>query len=369
MKNPTVKVASAMFKTFTVLEAKRGMLSKLSQSNQRSKILFFKIGAIGDVLMTTPLVRAVRKKYPKAHITYATGKWSVPVVEGNKSIDEVITFDEKKLFKKNILYAMSIASKIRKNQYNTCFVLDKTWLAGLLAWKFDIPERIGFNRNGEGFANTVNVDYEKRKHEIEYYLELGKKIGVRHDALQMDLTISNTASMKMKKIVKKPFVVIAPGGAENPGQKMPSRRWPLERFHAVAKHIQSKGYNIILIGGHADTRFASGFGSSTSLVNLIGKTSLQESAAVMKMSKLVICNDSGPMHIAAASGAKVLSIFGPTDPVRKAPVGNEHKYIWHKIDCQKAELHGVYKKEHMKNIQRVTVAEVIMAADKMLKYA
>ncbi|MDP2750788.1 MAG: lipopolysaccharide heptosyltransferase II, partial [Nanoarchaeota archaeon] len=133
------------------------------------KILFIKSGAIGDVIMTTPLIRTVRNEFPEAEIQYCTGNWSKGVLENNKNIDKIIPFEEKIIFKKNIFKLLKLAKSLSKEKFDLCFVLDWSYLAGLFA-AMCAPSaiRIGFNRNSEGFAHSIRVPYGDKKHDSQY---------------------------------------------------------------------------------------------------------------------------------------------------------------------------------------------------------
>lgn len=136
------------------------------------KILVFKLGAIGDVLMTTPFLRALREKYPDAEIVYYIGEWSSEVLKFNKRISRMEVFDEKPIYKADVKALLALRKRIKKEKFDMAFILEKSKTANLFIWSCGIKERIGFDRNGEGFPNTKNVKYGVVKHEIEYYLEL-----------------------------------------------------------------------------------------------------------------------------------------------------------------------------------------------------
>ena len=142
------------------------------------KILLFKIGAIGDTLMTTPLIRQLRNNFPDAQIDYLIGEHSYGVLDANKYLDNIIKFDEKIFFEKYFIKWMKLIFKIRKESYDVIFVLDKHWIFNLVSFLFRIKKRIGFDRFGEGKFLTYKVPYFGRKHEIFYYLDLFHKFQI-----------------------------------------------------------------------------------------------------------------------------------------------------------------------------------------------
>jgi ADP-heptose:LPS heptosyltransferase len=191
-----------------------------------TRILLFKIGAIGDTLMTTPLLRQLRRNYPKAKIDYLIGNVASQVLVGNKNLDNIIKFDEKIFFKKQIIKYYSLIQKIRKRKYDIIFVLDKHRIFNLTAKLFGIPERIGFDRLGkEGTFLTKKTYYGNDKHEIYYYLDLLTKLTEKVDYSDNlpSLYISKKAYNKAESIWKKyslnhKIIAIAPGGGANPGE-------------------------------------------------------------------------------------------------------------------------------------------------------
>jgi len=327
------------------------------------KILIFKVGAIGDILMATPFIRLLRKTFPQAEITAMTGEFARPALETNKNIDKLRTFDQNIIYKKKLFGILRLINRIKKENYDLVFSLDKSWQYGLLFRLTGIKQRIGFNRGNEGRFYTKKVGYWERKHEIEYYKELAYAVGAKKtndNKLELDLSKEDIAFAdkfwKDNKL-KNDVVGIAPGGADNPGQSMPSRRWPAERFCETAK-ILGKKRQILWLGGPKDS-INCNIGISS-----IGKTTIRQSTALMAKCKLVITNDSGPMHLAGSTNTKVLAVFGPTDPLRKSPPKSTS--LWDEVECMRAEIYADYRglERHILHIQ---VDDVVKTANNILK--
>lgn len=302
------------------------------------KILLVKSGAIGDVLMTTPFLRELRKLFPKAQINYLVGNWSKEVLNNNKNIDNVISFDEDIIFKNKFFAILGLAKKIQKQKYDMCFVLDRSYLADIFAYLCKIPLRIGFDRKGEGFSLTHKVKTEKNKHHINEYLKLLTFFNIKPKNKEMNLFVTKKDTgltnrfLKKNKLSKK-IIGVAPLGAINPGQKMLTRRWPIRKYKELIKTLANK-YGIILFGGKEERNELEQIKNEldNGVVNAAGLT-IQQSSALMKKCKLFITHDSGAMHIAAASKIPVLSIFGPSNPHEKAPLNKNSRFIWKKIEC------------------------------------
>jgi len=336
------------------------------------KILLFKIGAIGDTLMTTPLIRQLRKNFKNATIDYLIGKHSYRVLEGNKHLDNIIKFDEKIFFEKDFKEWIKLIFKIRKRDYDVIFVLDKHWIFNLTAFLFEIKKRIGFDRCGEGKFLTYKVPYFGRKHEIFYYLSLLRGLGIEpnYEDWEMEIFLNENDLEFAEKfwnennLNDKVVVGICPGGARNIGIGDDDlRRWDIEKYKELIKKLKERGFEVLLIGGNTDKEIEEAILKEVKCISAIGKTSLKESAALLKKCDVVVCNDSGPMHLAAAVNKKVVSIFGPTHPCEKAPLHKESRYIWKQIGCNPCyDLWGRYPNPcpyKKKCINSVNVEEVL----------
>jgi len=341
---------------------------KKKEINKIKKIAVIKSGAIGDVLMSTPFLRALRKRFPEVIIDYHIGKWSSAVLKNNPNISRIFKYDDSYFHSRNIKNKINLIKIIRKKKYDLVFILDKSWLANLLVFFTGIKYRIGFNRFGEGFANTKNVKYGPLKHEIDYYLDLAKIVGAFEKNKKLDLFISEKDRLNVKKMLNKinnPIAII-PGGAKNPGGGViESRRWPEKKFTELIEKIPLK-YTVLLLGGKSDLNYNNQILAKIKrkkVFNFAGKTTIHQSCELMRRCKYVVCNDSGPMHIASASGTKVISLFGPTNPKRKSPLTKGSIAIWKDRDIydENIEIYGSEPKEkgYFKRINVENVLNVI----------
>jgi len=294
------------------------------------KILIMRSGGIGDVLMSTPLVKAIRKHYPKAEITYFVGNWSKNVIEDNPNIDKIFNYDDMIIIGRNIFKIIGLIKRIRKQKFDLIFNLEKSWHWALLAFLFGIKARVGFNRYGEGFANTISVPFNGKKYELEYYLDLARLLNMKISSDNMEIyitkkekSISNKFIIK-NKLKKNKILGIAPGGADNPAQQAVIKRWPLDNYvKLINKLTEEKKTYIMIFGGSNDVEtckeLVNKIKNKEQVINTTGKLTIKESAALMKYCKLFITHDAGPMHIAGAVKVKLIALFGPTQAHRFAP--------------------------------------------------
>lgn len=301
--------------------------------SEPKKILIIRSGAIGDVVMTTPLIKAVRERFPAAEINYLVGNWSKKVLDGNPQLNRIISFDDKIVYDKKIKEGWELIKEIRTEQFDLAFVLDKSYHWGVLAYLMGIKQRIGFDRFGEGFAYNLSVFYDGSKYEGDYNLELIEKLMTSTGAVgekvadrQMKIPLSEaeedfaTAFFRKNKIKGRTIGIIA-GGAKNPGQTMDLKRWPLEHYTTLIKQLVGE-FNILLLGGPSDKDVSEKIHTeitSPKVFDAIGQCGIKESVALMKRCDLVVTHDTGPLHMAAATGTKVIALFGPTPAHRFAP--------------------------------------------------
>jgi len=339
------------------------------------RILIIRSGAIGDVLMTTPLARAIRKHYPEANISYLTGKWSEKVLKRNQNINEIISFDDKIICKKDIFSIWGLRDKIKNKNFDIAFILDKSYIWNLFAFLSKIPFRMGFDRKGEGFPNNINVKFEGEKYELDYYLDIARliKANTKNNRIELwprknDIRFANEfiRKHKLKKIIG-----IAPAGAVNPGQELAEKRWPKERYIELINKLIKDNYDIILFGGKVDSKInnciINGINHKNKIINTTGKLTINQTSALIEKCRVFVTNDSGAMHIAAATNTKIIAIFGPTDPKRFAP--RDTVVIKKKLGCSPCyDIFGNYKKCKKHNCMNlIKVDDVLETVIKTLK--
>ena len=339
------------------------------------KILLFKIGSIGDVLMTTPLVRQLRKEFPKSEIVYYVGKYSAPVLVGNKNVSRLVPFDQSIFIKKNLFKAVKLRNEIKKQNFDVAFVLDKHWAFGAFIKSCGIPVRIGFDRDGEGKYHTHKIIYKQVQHEITYYLSLLETIEIKpSNDTQMDLHLSKKDTsfadnfFKKNKFSRK-VIGITLGGGTNPGAVHHFKRWSTDRYIELVHNLAGQ-YKILLLGGPEDKELNENIIKFMKNKNIINGANddIKKSAALMKKCSVIVCNDSGPMHLASAVNNRIVSLFGPTSPERLRPLHEESIAIWHDKDIYEDDyiLYGKVPDKSKKWMRRITVKEVENAVRSLL---
>lgn len=291
-------------------------------------ILVIKTCCIGDVLMATPMLSALRQAFPAADVSLAVGSWSKSVVQGNPDIDDIIDCGSIVGGRRfSLAEYFSVVRQLRKRQFDCCFVLERSALLAALPWIAGIPVRVGLDSGGRGFSLTVRVAVPERRHEAELYLDTVRAIGYEPVEPKMKFVPSQAHQARAEAVLAecsdRPIVAMHPGGGVNPGMSLVAKRWPAERYAEMADRLVAGGCHVVLVGDAADREVVSAVKRHmrSAGVDLAGQLTLGELGAVLSRCRLVVANDTGPMHLAVAVGTPVVAIFGPSDPVVYGPYG------------------------------------------------
>ena len=301
---------------------------------------------IGDAVSTQPLLANLKVLYPDSKINILASNWVAPVYRACSEVHEVIEakFEHKKLQWK---LRKEIAKEIEAKNYQACFVLPNSFKSALIPWLANIPFRIGYR--GELRFGLINLALDNpskvnRPPMVEHYLVLSQLLkddeSIPLDKLVPKLNVSGAAKEQVgQKLqdanINRDFIYAICPGAEYG----PSKRWPTEHFAVLAQQLikQNSNNQIVLLGGKNDYSLAQEITSQSKLVsnihNWCGNTSLDEAIALIGMSKAVVSNDSGLMHIAAALQIPQVAIFGSSDPAHTPPLSDRAKIMWLNMSC------------------------------------
>ena len=307
---------------------------------QPKSIVVIKTCCIGDVLMATPTLSALRQSFPKSTISLVVGSWSRSVVDGNPDVDEIIDCG-------SIAGGRSVSAveyfrlvrKLRRRRFECCFVLERSALLTAIPWMAGIPVRVGLDSGGRGFSLTVRVAVPDRRHEADLYLDTVRGIGCEPRQPTLKFVPSAIDQARAEAVLARlggaPIVAVHPGGGVNPGMSLPAKRWPAERYAAVADRLIARGYSLLLIGDAQDRGVVNVVKEHMEGIatDLAGQLTLGELGAVVSRCRLVVANDTGPMHLAVAVGTPVVAIFGPSDPSVYGPYRQDNAVASSGLPC------------------------------------
>ncbi len=295
------------------------------------KILVRGVNWIGDAVMTLPALRAVRKAYKGCSIELMVKKWVEGVFESDPNIDALVEY--RKEFS-GVKGKITASKYLRKKGYDLALLFQNAFDAAILAYLAGIPERIGYNRDGRGFllSRAVPFTAETRQlHHVLYYLNLLKEVGLvpiyRHPWIYITPEEREYARDRISHM-RRPIVLLNPGATYGS-----AKRWPSERFSQLANRVlQELGSSIIIVGAPSEQDVAGEIlqgidkdaVNSGYVMNLAGQTTLRELITLISQVDVMVTNDSGPMHIAYATGTPLVAIFGSTDPDLTGPLSFIH---------------------------------------------
>lgn len=266
---------------------------------------------IGDCVMALPAIESLARAFPFAHIHAFTGRHSAPVFRASEFISRVYVAPDQLTPSR----VPGLAWNLRTAGHDWVVVLDRSRLVTAAARSAN-PARLV----------TVPRTKNETRHETDLYLDAVAAAGVRTitdiPSLAPDEE-SHAAAAKALAGVQRPYAVIQPGGAENPGATMLDKRWQAGRYSAVARNLAERGITTVLTGSAGDAELCESIARAAGgySLSLAGKVDLMGTAAVIEGASLYLGSDTGVSHIAAAVGTPSIVIFGPTNPLRYAPRG------------------------------------------------
>ena len=285
-------------------------------------ILIVLHGSIGDVTRALPLARLVRRGFPGASLAWSVEPAALPLLEGNSAIDEIIVFDRRHWWKS---FAPFLA-RIRAKRFDLVLDLQRHLKSGLISRASGAPLRMGFHRADSKEANWLfnNLHIEHCGEEIaklEHYLKFAEQLGIPSAPLEWSFNISAQEQAAADK-----HLAPVPGAfaALFAGTRWQSKQWFPKQIADCAKTLQRDfGLGVVLLGAREDRELArqAMVGASKQMQDLVGHTSLREAMAIIQRAKVAVGPDTGLMHIAAALGTPVISLWGATDPRRTGPTG------------------------------------------------
>ena len=331
-------------------------------------ILILKPCCVGDVLLSTPLVATIRRAYPQARLDYAVGSWSRPLLKTNPHLDGLLDCGPVGSGRYGWSDYWALVQRLRAGEYEACFVLERSPLISLLPYLAGIPYRVGLDSGGRGFSLTVRVPVRGIKHEAELYLDTARAIGIEVERPVVEFYPRPEDQERAQALLAKahPLVAIHPAGGRNPGMYLPAKRWPPERFAAIADRvIENLGGSVVLIGGPGDEGVAAAVieRMTNEPLDLTGRLTWGETGAVLEKCDLCLGNDTGAIHLAVAVGTPVVAIFGPSDPRMYGPYDKRSVALWKGSESLPPLIQV---KPEDASIEAVTVEEVWEAVGRVL---
>ena len=316
-----------------------GPMIELIDSSE-ARILIRAANWVGDALMTTPVVRAVRKNYPRSRITVLAKPWVIPVYENNPHIDDIMVYRADGRHKRG-WGTLTLAADLRKLRFDLAVLMQNAFEAALITWLGRVKERLGYNTDARGILlnRCVKMNPElKKRHLIGYYIGILKGGGLKDDGMNMDLFLSEADRSFAQAMLgnhlsdaTRPVIGINPGATGGT-----AKRWFPDRYaelcDRLADHYQTR---VLIFGGPGDEPLGDYIVNKTkgNCINIAGQTTLGQAFALIETCSVFITNDSGLMHAAAALDVNQVAVVGSTDPVATCPYSDKADMVRVPVHC------------------------------------
>jgi heptosyltransferase-1 len=338
------------------------------------RILLIKPSSLGDVVMALPALSALRRSFPQARISWLIRPEFAPLIAGHPHLDEVILFNRK-------LYGrawhsptagrdlLTLVSRLRRGGFDAVLDLQGLLRTGLLAWVSGCRQRFGprWREMAHLFYTTSIPPRLEWVHVVDYYLKLVGALGGTALGVEFVLPDRPAAVAAAQELLAREGVDPARYAVVVPGSAQLSKCWPPARFAALADRLASEhGLAMAATGGASDRAMVEeirGLGRYPP-VNLAGRTSLPELVEILRRARLVVSNDTGPGHIAAALDRPLVMMFSWSNPLRVGPYGRPQCVV-----ARDADRRGLASRSRnpRHNIRNITLDEVYVKAIEQLE--
>jgi len=316
--------------------------SRRAPPDEARHVVVAKLWGIGNLAMVLPLVGALRRRHPRARITFLTLERNRPLLAGQPGIDALVTLRDHGLFAplRDLLRAMRALRRDPVDLFLDCEQFLRA--AGLVAWGAGARCVAGFDTPHQRRAPLYDVTAPCRgdRHMALGFAELFRAAGVATDGvasheIAIEPAAARAVAARFAATLPRPWVVLHPGSGDN----FPGRRWPLERFAALGRQIDATfGGTLFLTGADAERPLLAELEEALATDgvasrSLAGALELPQLVAFLARADLVVSNDTGPVHLAAAVRTPVVAFYGPNSPHLYGPLGDDHRPLYRPLPC------------------------------------
>ncbi|HJU54822.1 MAG TPA: lipopolysaccharide heptosyltransferase II [Pyrinomonadaceae bacterium] len=301
---------------------------------------------VGDAVMTVPALRELRRVLPGAHITLATRPWAEGLFADADFLDDLLVYERRPRHLRDVTRQVR---EWRARRFDLALLFQNAFEAALIARAARVPLRMGYATDGRRALLTHPITlphWRDERHEVFYYLNLVAELeralygasSVEEREPQFNLTVSEKRKAEARAILAadgvrltRTLVALCPGSTNSR-----AKRWPAERYSALAdRFVRETGAEVLLVGSADELEVSREVEArmSEEAHVLTGRTNLAQAVAVLSLVDLLVTNDTGPAHIASALGRPTLVIFGPTDPRTTRPFAPAAEIVRRPPDC------------------------------------
>ncbi|MDR1695513.1 MAG: lipopolysaccharide heptosyltransferase II [Endomicrobium sp.] len=348
-------------------------ISKYLELHPFPKILIVQPSRIGDIVFSLPVLAAVKRKYPKAKISWIVDERCAELLEGNPYLDKIFIWNRKR---RSLSYYSDLRRHLRKERFDLSIDLHGLFKSAMLVslagakYKIASSSTNGMREMSWLFSKEIkNPDADA--HCVERHMSAAQYIGCGGET-EYPITISQKDIDSVKEKLKSENAGLDKIIGIHPGGGWVSRRWDPYKFAMLANRLKNDlGAEIVLVGGKEGGSSEKGLNeeitadAGVKITDMTGKFTLKELCAFFKICKVFVGNEAGPMHIATALGIPAVAILGPTNAKRTGPYKGNTKVIQHQVSCQPCRNRNCKNPLCMRDI---TVEEVFNAVkEKMMR--
>lgn len=369
-----LRVSSAELERHTLdryMDALRRLTGK--EPKDDPSILVIQTAFLGDAVLTTPLLGALRERFSNSRIDVLATPEVADVFRQHPAVAETLIFD-KRGNEKSLAARWALARHLSRRHYDIAVIPHRSLTSALLAWLAGIPRRVGFDASQGRWLLTDRVPFRWGTHDVDRNMGLLSPLGSASSSIEWGLRADPAAQQKVDERLRAAGVSSTDRLIGiNAGSVWATKRWLPEGFAAVADRLMRDLHaKVLFIGGAKDRPVVDAIVAQMQQkpLNWAGETSLKELIAAIGRSAVFLTNDSGPMHIAVASNVPTVALFGPTTKeLGFFPYGSGHTVIEKNLDCRPCGLHGAEKCPlgHFQCMRQITADEVFHAVKAQLK--
>ena len=334
------------------------------------RILVIRLAYIGDVVMTLPVIEPLRVRFPDAKIDFLTSTYAAPLVRYHPHINDVIPFDARWFYPGSTHKTRDLVKTLRDRRYHLGidFRGDIRNIYHCLH-RPRIPRIMSYNSGGGGRLLTHPVPWNKLKHKIEFHLDILRFYTIPAETTCPEIHVPEDTLNSIRERYPEIFDETLKWIGIHPGARLPLKRWPGSCFATLIRSIrENSAAKTVLFGTGGEKAFTDRIKMEVEPdLDLSEKLNILEFAAVASRLDCIVCNDSAPMHIAAATGTKVVALFGPSRSVETAPCGDGHAILETQCDfknmCDESNCIAPGKNGCM---QQISVGDVVAKLEKIL---
>lgn len=338
------------------------------------KILVVKLRHLGDVLLTGAVFAALQEALPGARIDGYIYTEAFPMLQGHPAVGELIGYDRswKRLgFWRRLQREWEVLRRIRRERYDCVVNLTEGDRGAVAAWVSGARIRVGVEPRGKWQRRVYTHAVKEgggQRHTVEKNLDAVRRMGIfpRVEGREIFLHVPDRDLEAMRRRVGEgPFVVI------HPASRWRFKCWPVEKMRALAKELRERGKRLVFTAGPdvEERAMAAAIAAGTDAIDLAGKISLKELAALIQLSELLVCVDSVPLHMASALKKPVVAIFGPTSEINWGPWRNPHaRVVAQRLSCRPCYRDGCGGSKMSDCLQTLSVDAVLAEIERLERF-